>query len=171
MNRLELSEQNDQTYFRERLFSSGSFDPEFQEIARRFLCGDVLARNTLSKKQKMLLSLAALTTCQTLGAIFQYALAALDAGASPEEIKETLYQCAPYIGITRVQCALDEVNRAFQAAGITFPLKPQAKAHAGTNLNVGNTREMLIEAITQCLPLIGFPRTLNALSCIESVAK
>ncbi|NBH85103.1 carboxymuconolactone decarboxylase family protein [bacterium C-53] len=47
--------------------------------------------------------------------------------------------------------------------------EPQAKAHAGANLSVGNTREMLVEAITQCLPFIGFPRTLNAISCINEV--
>lgn len=45
----------------------------------------------------------------------------------------------------------------------------QAKAHAGANLSVGNTREMLIEAITQSQSFIGFPRTLNAISCINEV--
>ena len=44
--------------------------------------------------------------------------------------------------------------------------EPQAKAHAGANLSVGNTRQTLIDALTQCLPFIGFPRTLNAISCI-----
>ena len=39
-------------------------------------------------------------------------------GAAPEAIKETLYQCAPYIGLEKVQCALMEVNRAFQKAGV-----------------------------------------------------
>ena len=49
--------------------------------------------------------------------------------------------------------------------------EPQAKAHVAANLNVGNTREILIEAITTCLPFIGFPRTLNAISCIDAVTK
>lgn len=49
--------------------------------------------------------------------------------------------------------------------------EPQAKAHAGANISVGNTREMLIAAMTQCLPFIGFPRTLNAISCIDAVTK
>lgn len=44
--------------------------------------------------------------------------------------------------------------------------EPQAKAHARANLGVGNTRQTLIDALTQCLPFIGFPRTLNALACI-----
>ncbi len=42
----------------------------------------------------------------------------------------------------------------------------EAKARAQANLRMGNSREMLIDAVTQCLPFIGFPRTLNAGSCI-----
>lgn len=43
----------------------------------------------------------------------------------------------------------------------------QAKAHVSANLNVGNTKELLIQALTTCLPYIGYPRTLNALNCIN----
>lgn len=37
------------------------------------------------------------------------------------------------------------------------------------NLNMGNDKNTLITAITHCLPFIGFPRTLNALGCINAV--
>lgn len=49
--------------------------------------------------------------------------------------------------------------------------EPQAKAHAGANLSVGNTKQTLIEAITICLPYIGYPRSLNALGCISEACK
>jgi len=247
MDRKELSEKNLQSWYRGNLFSDEGHDPEFQEIARRFLCGDVTSHGSLTDAQKALIRLAALTTCQTWKPLGTYALSALDVGAKPEEIKETLYQCAPYIGLEKVQCALDEVNRVFQTALVneapekqgtvseetrfekglsvqqeifgtdnintmrasapaelkhiqdylsaycfgdfytrgTLDIKmrelitfcaicclggcePQAKAHAGANLAVGNTREILIDALTQCLPFIGFPRTLNAIACIEA---
>lgn len=42
----------------------------------------------------------------------------------------------------------------------------QAKSHAVANMNVGNTKQLLIQALTTCLPYIGYPRTLNALNCI-----
>lgn len=42
----------------------------------------------------------------------------------------------------------------------------QAKSHAIANMNVGNTKQLLIQALTTCLPYIGYPRTLNALNCI-----
>ena len=49
--------------------------------------------------------------------------------------------------------------------------EPQVKGHIGGNLNVGNTREFLIETVTQLLPYIGYPRSLNALRCIDEVCK
>ena len=49
--------------------------------------------------------------------------------------------------------------------------EPQAKAHAKANLGVGNTKQTLIEAITTCLPYIGYPRTLNALACINEACQ
>lgn len=45
----------------------------------------------------------------------------------------------------------------------------QVKAHVQGNANVGNSKQRLIDAMTQCLPYMGFPRTLNALACINAV--
>lgn len=248
MKRIEITDKNNKEWFQGKAFTSRGFDPEFEVIVRNFLCGDILSHGELSDKQKSLLILTALTTSQTLKSLSQYTLGALKVGASAAEIKETLYQCAPYIGIEKVQDALDEVNRVFQTANITSPLpaqstvtegnrfekgltvqqaifgvetintmraaapnelkhiqdylsaycfgdfytrdtldlpmrelitfcaictlggcEAQAKAHAGANISVGNSREILIAAITQCLPFIGFPRALNAISCINQV--
>lgn len=47
----------------------------------------------------------------------------------------------------------------------------QMKAHVGGNLSVGNTKEDLIGAVNQCMPYIGFPRTLNAIAIINEVTK
>ena len=249
MERTDRTEKNNEKWFKGAAFE-GAMDPEFTDIARGFLCGDVLSRGCLTDRQRALVTLTALTTCQTLDNMAAYTEAALGAGATPEEIKETLYQCTPYIGMERVWAALKEVNKAFQAAGIKEPCRkqgtvteetrfekglavqqeifgadninkmrdaapeelkhiqdylsaysfgdfytraaldlkmrelitfcaicclggcePQAKSHAGANISVGNTREMLIDAVTQCLPFIGFPRTLNTISCINEVTR
>ncbi|MBM7651134.1 carboxymuconolactone decarboxylase family protein [Neobacillus cucumis] len=45
----------------------------------------------------------------------------------------------------------------------------QVKSHVIGNKNVGNDKETLITAITHCLPYMGFPRTLNALACINEM--
>ena len=47
---------------------------------------------------------------------------------------------------------------------------PQAKGHVAGNLRVGNSRATLIDVVTQLLPFIGYPRTLNALRAIDEVA-
>lgn len=43
----------------------------------------------------------------------------------------------------------------------------QIKSHVQGNLKVGNDKDVMIEAITQCLPYMGFPRTLNAINCVN----
>ena len=48
---------------------------------------------------------------------------------------------------------------------------PQATAHAGGNLNMGNSKEFLYAVIHQILPYIGYPRSLNGLACIDAAAK
>lgn len=45
----------------------------------------------------------------------------------------------------------------------------QVRAHVGGNAAMGNDKNVLLDALTVCLPYIGFPRTLNALSCLNAV--
>jgi 4-carboxymuconolactone decarboxylase len=45
----------------------------------------------------------------------------------------------------------------------------QVKAHVTANLTVGNDRARLIDVVTQLLPFIGYPRTLNGLQAIDAV--
>jgi len=45
----------------------------------------------------------------------------------------------------------------------------QVKGHVAANLHVGNSRLRLIEVLTQLLPFIGYPRTLNGLRAIDEV--
>ncbi len=49
--------------------------------------------------------------------------------------------------------------------------EPQVKGHIQANLRVGNDRTRLIDVITQLLPFIGYPRTLNALKAINEVTE
>ena len=47
--------------------------------------------------------------------------------------------------------------------------EPQLKGHIRGNLNVGNDKETLLSVVTQLLPYVGYPRTLNALRCLNEV--
>ena len=47
---------------------------------------------------------------------------------------------------------------------------PQATAHAGGNMNLGRSKDFLYRVVLQVLPYIGYPRSLNALSCVGAAA-
>ena len=44
--------------------------------------------------------------------------------------------------------------------------EPQLTGHARGNLAVGNGRSVLVGAVTELVPFVGYPRSLNALRCI-----
>jgi 4-carboxymuconolactone decarboxylase len=45
----------------------------------------------------------------------------------------------------------------------------QMKGHIQGNANVGNDRQTLINLMTQLLPYVGYPRTLNAINCLNEI--
>ena len=49
--------------------------------------------------------------------------------------------------------------------------EPQVTAHALGNFKVGNDKNFLIRVVSQCLPYIGYPRSLNALACVNKAAE
>lgn len=44
---------------------------------------------------------------------------------------------------------------------------PQVKGHIDANIRVGNTKDVLIDLVTQLIPFIGYPRALNALAALN----
>lgn len=49
--------------------------------------------------------------------------------------------------------------------------EPQLIAHAKGNMNLGNDKDFLVRVVSQCLPYIGYPRSLNAINCIQKAAE
>lgn len=45
----------------------------------------------------------------------------------------------------------------------------QLTSHIIGNINVGNDQDFLLAVVSQCVPYIGYPRSLNAISCINKV--
>lgn len=50
---------------------------------------------------------------------------------------------------------------------VTIGAESQLKSHYYGNLNVGNTSETITAAVIQCLPYVGFPAAIKALSIIK----
>lgn len=48
---------------------------------------------------------------------------------------------------------------------------PQLTSHAAANMKIGNDKQFLINVISVCLPFIGYPRSLNALRCVNDAEK
>jgi len=247
MNRIEKSEEKFKQLFGEGVPGTHATDPDFQDILSYFIFGEVFYQGNLDDKQRELITLVVLATNQTLPQLKAYVSAALNVGLTPVEIKEAVYQCAPYIGFPKTLNAINEVNEVFKAKNIALPVESQTmvdednrfqkglatqveifggvikkmqesapsnqkhmqeylsafcfgdfytrggldlktrelltlciisalggaedqvKAHVQGNINVGNNKEILITAITHCLPYVGFPRTLNTLACINEI--
>jgi len=223
-------------------------DLELQTIMKNYIYGGVYQHGILDLRLRELILIVVNTTNHTLTALKEHVNAAIKAEVSPIQIKEVIYQCTPYIGLGKVQEALEVVNLIFKKHNIST--KPQAtvnektrfekgfevqsaafgkdhiqanhdqapqelkhiqkylseycfgdfytregldlktrelmtmvmlatlggcenqlRGHVGANITVGNSRELLIETITQCQPYIGFPRTLNAITIINEVTK
>lgn len=49
--------------------------------------------------------------------------------------------------------------------------EPQLTSHAMANMKVGNDKEFLISIVSECLPFIGYPRSLNAINCVNEAYK
>lgn len=67
---------------------------------------------------------------------------------------------------------LDEPMRELVTFSILISLggcEPQVRRHIAGNVRVGNDKRKLLAVVTQLLPWIGYPRTLNAIGCLNEV--
>ena len=90
--------------------------------------------------------------------------------APDDEIHFQHYLSANCFGDHYTRTGIDIKTRELLTFAMLVSLggcEPQAKGHVAANLNVGNDRSVLLSVITQLLPFIGYPRTLNALRVID----
>lgn len=48
--------------------------------------------------------------------------------------------------------------------------EPQLISHIKANIRIGNDRDFLMKVISQSLPFIGYPRSLNAIRCVKEAS-
>lgn len=222
-------------------------DPELFEIFSNFAFGEVLDYGNLDTKTRMMCILA---SCMAAGAQTEFRMmleGALNAGVTPVEAREVVYQAVPYVGMARVIDFVHIANDVLTARGVALPLEGQSatspntrlekglavqkaifgeridamrasapanqkhiqdylsancfgdyvarggldakmrelltfsmllslggcesqlRGHIQGNLNVGNDKRTLLSVVTQLLPYVGYPRTLNAIACLNEV--
>ena len=88
-------------------------DPELYEILQNEIFGEVFSTGVLTDVERELLTVTALATMQTLPQLKAHVAAALRTGASPLQVRETIYQCAPYIGFSKTLNAIATANGVF----------------------------------------------------------
>ena len=96
------------------------------------------------------------------------------AAAAPDEAHFQRFLSANCFGDHYTRTGIDVRTRELLTFAMLISMggcEPQARGHLAANLNVGNDRGVLLSVITQLLPFIGYPRTLNALAVINEVTK
>ncbi len=100
-------------------------DPELMNILRGFIFGDVFGTGVINDRKRELVTVTVLSCLQALPQLASHTNAALNVGATPLEIREAIYQLAPFIGFPYTLNAMSSVNGVFRERGISLPLADQ----------------------------------------------
>lgn len=168
MNISESAMKNHKKLFPE-IGIENTLDDELMEILLNFNFDEVQKQDHLDEKTRQMVILACTIASQTPKRYEVFVKAALNVGVTPVEIKEILYQAIPYVGVLKVLDLLEPTNKILVILLSQSGLEPQLKGHIQGNLNVGNDKQKLLDVVTALLPYIGYPRSLNAIRCIEEL--
>ena len=122
MTRTEICNENMQKLFGSGMATSGD-DVEMMQILQKYIFGEVFTVGDLDIKTRELITVVCLTTMQTLPQLKAHINGALNAGNTPLEVREAIYQCAPFIGFPKTLNALGVLNEVFKERNIQTPLE------------------------------------------------
>ena len=123
MNREETAKQYLEALYGTAASQLKQADPEFAAIKERVIYGEVYAEEGLDARLRELVILAVAATNQTLKEVKRHTAAALRCGVQPEDIREAVCHCAPYIGLGKAEAALETVYEVLEAQGVSLPLR------------------------------------------------
>ena len=122
MDRLEKCGKKFAELFGGKPVKNEGTDPEFMRILQRFIFGEVSYTGSLDDRMRELVTVTVLVVNQTLPQLKAHVGASLNVGCTPSEIRETVYQCAPFVGFPKTLNAIAAMNEVFSERGITLPL-------------------------------------------------
>ena len=125
MNRKERTEQKMQELFHSHAAGDEGPDGQFMQILQGYIFGDVCYTGSLDNRLRELVTVTVLTTLSALPQLKAHVGASLNAGCTPVEIREAVYQCAPFIGFPKTLNAISTMNEVFAGNGIELPLPSQ----------------------------------------------
>lgn len=125
MNRKERTEKKMQELFHCHAAGDEGTDGGFMQILQGYIFGDVCYTGSLDNRMRELVTVTVLTTISALPQLKAHVQASLNAGCTPVEVREAVYQCAPFIGFPRTLNAISAMNEVFAENGIDLPLPEQ----------------------------------------------
>lgn len=117
-------------------------DPEFAELFGSFAFDEVVTHDDMDDRIRLMAILAALLDCQGLDTFREMLPAALNAGVTPVEAREIIYQATTYLGIGRVYPFLKAANEVFRERGISLPFAPQSTTTPETRRVAGTQAQV-----------------------------
>jgi len=98
-------------------------DPEMVEILGNEVFDEISSSGVIDDKKRQMITITVCTSIQMLDQLRGHVASALRLGATALEIRETIYQCAPYIGFPKTMNALTAANAVFKEKGYKLPLE------------------------------------------------
>ena len=126
MDRAERCEKKFAELFGGKPTVNEGSDPGFMRILQRFIFGEVSYTGSLDDRMRELITVTVLVVNQTLPQLKAHVGASLNVGCTPEEIREAVYQCAPFVGFPKTLNAIAAMNEVFSERGISLPLPDAA---------------------------------------------
>ena len=126
MTRTDICKKNYSELFKGEALSTNVDDPEMLAILQKYIFGEVFTVGNLDMKTREMITVTSLAVQQTLPQLKAHINAALNAGVTPIELREAIYQCAPFIGFPKTLNALGVLNEVFKERGIKTPLTSTA---------------------------------------------
>ncbi len=124
-DRLDHSERVYADLFGPRDTSAVDNDPEFGRILRTYIFGDLFALGELDYRTRELITVTTLATLQSLAQLRGHLNAALTIGVEAVELREAIYQLAPFMGFPRTLNAIAVLNEVLSSRGVDLPLPDQ----------------------------------------------
>lgn len=123
MDRIERTEIKFKELFGGNPTENEGNDPEFMRILQRFIFGEVCYEGSLDNRMRELVTVTVLAVNQTLPQLKAHVGACLNVGVLPSEIREAVYQCAPFMGFPKTLNAIAAMDEAFEQKGVSLPLE------------------------------------------------
>ena len=112
MTRRERTEQKMQLLFHSPAAGSEGTDGEFMQLLQGHIFGGLCWTGSLDERMRELVTVTVLSVLSALPQLKAHVGASLNAGCTPLEIREAVYECAPFIGFPKTLNAIGAMNEA-----------------------------------------------------------